>query len=387
MLQNKTAPDAHSMIGAYGAWAAGLVAGEPGAFSWRNPRWTDLDEWRSAAHGRLLERLALPSLSGPPSVTVQRTFTYEGLHIEDLSWQLPYGLPTQAYLLKPAGTTGRLPAILGLHCHSGLKFFGREKLTRTGETLHPLIERIHARDGGVAWANEIARRGYVVLVHDAFAFGSRRVRLADVPPVVRGERSDPEWDDVAGIEAYNRWAAEHESIMAKSLFCAGTTWPGVFLAEDRAALDVLCSRVDVDATRIGCGGLSGGGLRTVMLAGADERIACAVCVGMMTTWRDFLLNKSHTHTWMIYAPLLPNELDYPEILGLRVPKPTLVLNDIDDPLFTLPEMERADAMLKAVYDKAGAADRYRCSFYPGGHKFDLPMQAEAFEWFDRWLKG
>jgi hypothetical protein len=88
---------------------------------------------------------------------------------------------------------------------------------------------------------------------------------------------------------------------------------------------------------------------------------------------------------MCYIPLLPNELDYPEILGLRVPLPTLVQNDIDDALFTLPEMERADTILAEVYAKAGASDAYQCSFYPGPHKFDLPMQAEAFEWFDRWL--
>jgi predicted esterase len=90
---------------------------------------------------------------------------------------------------------------------------------------------------------------------------------------------------------------------------------------------------------------------------------------------------------MCYVPLLPNELDYPEILGLRVPLPTLVLNDTDDPLFTLPEMERAERILREVYAKAGASDHFHCSYYPGGHKFDLPMQAEAFDWFDRWLKG
>ncbi|MEJ7682350.1 MAG: hypothetical protein WKG06_31770 [Segetibacter sp.] len=28
------------------------------------------------------------------------------------------------------------------------------------------------------------------------------------------------------IEAYNEWAGDHEHVMAKSLFCAGTTWPG-----------------------------------------------------------------------------------------------------------------------------------------------------------------
>ena len=105
-----------------------------------------------------------------------------------------------------------------------------------------------------------------------------------------------------------------------------------------AALDVLCSRPEVDP-RVGCGGLSGGGLRTCYLAGLDDRIACAVPVGMMTTWRDYLLNKSYVHTWMIYIPHL-RDLDYPEILGLRVPRPVLLLNDTEDRLFTLSEMRR-----------------------------------------------
>jgi len=53
-----------------------------------------------------------------------------------------------------------------------------------------------------------------------------------------------------------------------------------------------------------------------MLTGADERIRCSCCVGMMTTWRDYLLNKCYTHTWMVYVPGLPRDLDYPEVLGL-----------------------------------------------------------------------
>lgn len=39
------------------------------------------------------------------------------------------------------------------------------------------------------------------------------------------------------------------------------------------------------------------------------------------------------------------------------------------------------------HEKAGATERYLCSFYPGGHVFDLGMQAEAFGWLDRWLKA
>ncbi len=241
-----------------------------------------------------------------------------------------------------------------MHDHGGNKYFGTRKIARMGDELHPMMVRHQERYyGGVAWANELAKRGYAVLVHDTFAFASRRVRAGDLPAIIKGDLKEVQPESEAEIEAYNRFAGEHEHLMAKSLFCAGTTWPGVFMAEDQRALDYLCSRPDVDPKRVGCCGLSGGGLRTVYLAGSTTGSRCACCVGMMTTWRDYLLNKCYTHTWMIYIPGLPRDLDYPEILGLRVPKPTLVLNCNQDALFTLPEMQRADRILTEVYRRPG----------------------------------
>jgi dienelactone hydrolase len=379
-----------NMIGAYGPWAAGLAGESPGRLSFRNRRFTpgNLDAWRTAAQARLRDCLMQPGTGQAPTAQLQHQLVHDGLHIEHLSWQLPYGPPTEAVLLKPAGAADRLPAILGLHDHGGNKYFGWRKIAQIGDQLHPMMKthREHYY-GGVSWANELARRGFAVLIHDAFAFASRRVRVADLPKIVRKDLKETNPESEEEIEAYNRFAADHEHLMSKSLFCAGTTWPGVFIAEDQAALDYLCTRADVDPARVGCAGLSGGGLRTVYLAGLDGRIRCACCVGMMTTWRDYLLNKCYTHTWMVYIPGIPLDLDYPEILGLRVPLPTLVQNDEEDQLFTIAEMHRADRMLAEVYAKAGAADRYKCSFYPGPHKFDRPMQAEAFTWFDRWLKA
>jgi len=320
-------------------------------------------------------------------VTVKKQYTYDGLHIEELSWQLPYGRQTDAILLKPENAREPLPGIMAFHDHGGKKYFGTRKITRTSDAQHPLmIDHQKEYYSGLAWANEIAKRGYVVMVSDAFPFASRRVLLQDVPENLRKGLNDENPEDPKNIAAYNEWASDHESIMASSLFSAGTTWPGVFFAEDRIALDILCSRNDVDKDKIGCGGLSGGGMRTVFMAGQDPRIKCSVCVGFMTTWKDFVLNKSYTHTWMTYVPILPNELDFPEILGLRVPLPTMVLNDSEDELYTLPEMKAADKILQEVYEKAGSSDRYKCSFYPGIHKFDADMQKEAFDWFDKWLK-
>jgi hypothetical protein len=90
---------------------------------------------------------------------------------------------------------------------------------------------------------------------------------------------------------------------------------------------------------------------------------------------------------MTYVPLLPKDLDFPEILALRAPKATMVLNCNEDPLYTLSEMKRADEMIGDVFKRARASDKYRCNFYPGGHKFDREMQADAFDWFDRHLKN
>jgi len=397
------------MLGAYGAWAAAQLGERPGELSFRAGSWPDVAAWKAKARGALLGLLHVPPAAAA-DVQIHGSGVHEGVEVEELSWQLPWGPRTKAFFLKPRGACGKLPGVLAFHDHGGDKHFGRRKIVRTGPADHALaVAHQEEYYGGVGWANELARRGFGVLVPDVFPFDSRRILVSDVPPLVVHRLTSPPLEvreltpedlaahgssasmDVAAdeppaqIAAYNAFAAQHEAVVAKSLFCAGLTWPGVMVAEDRAALDYLVSRPDVDSGRIGCGGLSGGGLRTVFLGGLDDRIRCAVCAGMMTTWRDYLLRTSYTHTWMIYVPGLPPLLDFPEILGLRVPLPSLVLATTEDPLFTLTETERAAGMLTEIYGKAGAGDRFLFKLHRGPHKLDLPMQSEAFEWFEKWL--
>ncbi len=380
-----------SVIGKYGSWANGLMENPP-KLSLRKSIWKDTDSWRTEAMEKANDAVSSPDIGGTPEVTVKKKYTYDGLEIEELSWQLPHGRATEAILLKPVGAKGKLPGILGLHDHAGNKYFGKRKITKTSDQMHPMMET-HQREyyEGNAWANEIAKRGYVVLVHDTFDFASRRVMFKDMTEIPWGNcstkgKSDANPEDQENIDAYNTWAIAHEHIMAKSLFCSGTTWPGVVLAEDQVALNILSERKEVDSDHLGCAGLSGGGLRTVYLGGMDHRIKCAICVGFMTTWSDLILHKSYTHTWMTYAPLLAKYLDFPEILGLRAPLPTMTLSSNEDGLFTLSEMKRADKILQEVFIKAGSKDHYKGGFYPGPHKFDAQMQGDAFNWFDKWLK-
>lgn len=388
-----TNPEANrSIIGQYGPELWKLRHRDPGKYSYRNERWDNLKTWKDEVLPVIREFISSPEEVASPKVRVTDRYQYDDLDIEELSWTLPYGRPTKAIFLKPSGAKEPLPAVLGLHDHGGNKYFGRRKITKTGKNHSLMDDHQDHYYSGKAWANEIAKRGYAVLVHDTFTFGSRRVQYKDISDIPWGEcntdgLSDDNPENSDRIKTYNTWAGHHEHIMAKSLFSGGYTWPGVFLFEDQIALDILSERQDVNSERIGCAGLSGGGLRTVYLGGLDPRVKCAVCVGFMSTWKDFMLNKSYTHTWMTYTPVLPKYMNFPEILGMRVPLPTMVLNNSEDSLYTLPEMKEAVGILEQLYSKAGSSNTFASKMYSGPHKFDAEMQKDAFDWMDRWLKG
>src|SRR5579859_7845051 len=169
-----------NMLGAYGEWAAQTMQ-DPPRLSFRQPMFGDVNAWRAVARARFRELLLGPGGAATPVPLLQHQLEFDGLSIEHLQWQLPYGPPTEALVLKPAGATGPLPGVLALHDHGGNKYFGVRKITRITDDLHPVMQKHQDHYyGGAAWANELAKRGYVVLVHDAFTFGSRRMRLSDV---------------------------------------------------------------------------------------------------------------------------------------------------------------------------------------------------------------
>ncbi|MEW5815107.1 MAG: prolyl oligopeptidase family serine peptidase [Spirochaetota bacterium] len=399
-----------NLAGCYGNWLDTLLSSKPKTYSLLHPKWNDIQAWKEEAIKLFLQFVNPPNYSVQTEVETLETYVYDGLEIEKLEWQLPYGKKTQAFFLKPEKIGGKLPGILALHDHGGNKYFGKSKITRVTDAIHPFLERYQQLYyGGRGWANELARRGYGVLVHDVFPFESRKISPDDLPgyAVTRMMLHPHEVKEVTlndlesttpctaynvslsepkqEIDLYNAFAGQHEHVLAKSLFCSGLTWPGVCLAEDKFALDYLASRSDIDPARIGCGGLSGGGLRTNYLAGTDKRIRCSVTVGFMSTWRDFALATAYTHTWMIYIPILPNYMDYPDILAMRVPLPTLVISTRHDPLFTFDEVKSAEHILIESFKKAKKPECFKMVYYDGQHKFDAPMQAEAFAWFDRWL--
>jgi dienelactone hydrolase len=332
------------------------------------------------------ELLAYEPPDCPLDAAVNRVTERDGVVTELVSWAQPFGPRTEAFVVRPAGAVGRLPGVVALHDHSAFKYYGKEKLVEIEDEPPIMREFKQGTYGGVSWANELARRGFVVLVPDNFLWGSRKILPESVPDefVEKLMRETP--GSRAYIEAYNEFCAEYESLVAKTLFVSGTTWPGIMAWEDRRAVDYLLTRPDTDHDRLGCGGLSGGGLRTIYLAALDPRIRCAVCAGFMSTVREMIPGIVRWHTWMFHVPHLAPLMDLPDVASLHGPSPLMVQCDSDDPLWTLVGQQQADEKLGKIYARMGAPECYRGLFYPGPHKFDLPMQKDAFAWFERWLK-
>src|SRR5207302_7905928 len=116
------------------------------------------------------------------------------------------------------------------------------------------------------------------------------------------------------IQAFNQRAGQNEELVGRTIGAAGFTWPGVMFWDDIRTVDYLLTRPEVDPKRIGCVGLSVGGLRAWHLAALDERIKAAVIVGWMASFPAQLRNRIRNtigHTKLV--PGLYRYLDYRSI--------------------------------------------------------------------------
>ncbi len=341
-----------------------------------------LAEFRAAALP-LLTVSILPE-EEPERLSVLREWQRDGIHGMELSWHTGFGPETRAWLLHPEGTVAaELPGVLACHDHGGFKFLGKEKIADGPEETTAEIRAYREQYyGGRAYVNALARAGFAVLVHDTFLWGSRKFAPEVLPAEEREWADRLAAPDATEAERYNLAAGFHEHRVEKYARLFHTSMAALVARDDRIAFKVLARFADPH--RLGAIGLSGGGNRTAMLQCACTELKAAVIVGLMSTYSG-LLDHNMSHTWMLFPPGLSAVGDWPDLAGCRAPSPLLVQFDRDDELFTMAGMTAADELLRRIYEEAGAPGNYESGFFDGPHKFDLAMQADAFDFLSRRL--
>jgi dienelactone hydrolase len=353
------------------------------SLSFLREEFRDLAAWKRRTRGKLLELLhyAPPKCDPRPEV-IERVDRGDYFR-ERVLFNTTPDIRVPAFVLVPKHAPRPAPAIVALHDHGGFYFWGKEKLVEM-EDEHPVLTGFKQRYyGGNSIASALARQGYVVAVIDMFYWGERRMLLDDDPVDWRERRPEIPAERIA---AFNQRAGQNEPLVGRTIYSAGFTWSGVIFWDDVRTVDYLLTRPEVDPKRIGCVGLSVGGLRSCHLAALDDRIRAAVVVGWMASFPAQL--RRHVKNSIGFTKLVPGlyrHLDYPDLASLAMPAALLVINGRQDTLFEPGGVRAAFEKLAACYRKAGHPEKLHTRLYDTPHEFNREMQAEAWAWLRKWV--
>jgi dienelactone hydrolase len=355
----------------------------PLELSFLRPEFRDLKRWQKRARPKIFEHMfyAPPRVDPQPQL-IRRTDRSDYIE-EYLTFQTTPDLRVPAFVLIPKNVKLPAPGIVALHDHGGFYLWGKEKLLES-EGEHPVLTKYRCDYYSCnSIVRDLARQGYVVIVIDMFYWGERRMILDDDPPAFRDRPSTMPDEQIA---EFNRRSQQSEQLVARSLFTAGISWPGVMLWDDIRTVDYLCQRPEVDKRRVACVGLSVGGYRSLMLAALDERIKTAVSVGFMKSDRYQIRRNVINSTGLTFHLVgLFRYLDLPDITTLIAPRPVLFINGSRDTLFNQEGLKAAYQKIGQCYEKAGAPGHQVCRLYDAPHQFNAEMQAEAWQFIRKWL--
>ena len=271
-------------------------------------------------------------------VTEHEDFIVEKLHFQSLP-----GLYVTGNLYLPKNITEPLPAILYVCGHGQVKIDGVSHGNKVNYQHHG------------EW---FVRNGYVCLTIDT-------IQLGELEGLHHGTYREGMW----------WWNAR------------GYTPAGVEAWNCIRALDYLETRPEVDSTRFGVTGRSGGGAYSWWISALDDRIKCSVPVAGITDLRDHVVDgvvEGHcdcmfmvnTHRW-----------DYAKVAALVAPRPLLIANTDKDSIFPLDGVMRVHSDVRHIYELMDAGDKLGVLITEGPHKDTQDLQVPAFRWFNRWLKG
>ncbi len=307
-----------------------------------------LEDWR-ARQARLRRQLAemLGLEPEPPRTDLHATITgrldQPEFIVEKLHFQSRPRLYVTGSLYLPKGLAKPAPTILYLCGHALVKTNGVSYGCKVAYQHHGI------------W---FARHGYVCLVLDT-------VELGEIEGHHHGTYREGRW--WWNSRGYTSAGAE--------------AWNAI------RALDYLETRPEVDKTRFGVTGRSGGGAYSWWVAALDPRIQVACPVAGITDLQNHVVDGTveghcdcmfmvNTYGW-----------DYPEVAALVAPRPLLIANTDQDTIFPLDGVVRLQEKVRRIYELYGASARLGLVITTGPHHDTEELQVPVFRWFNRFLQG
>lgn len=291
------------------------------------------DAWeshRAKVRQQILTAAGLDPMPPKTPLNVQRFGKLErdGYTIEKILLETWPGFFLGGNLYMPT-TPGRHPAVVSPHGHWN---YGRLE--------HQPLASVPMR------AANLARRGHVVLIYDMVGYDD----TMQVPHSFNGRR--------------------------ETLWAFGPL--GLQLWDSIRVVDFVASLPEVDATRIGATGASGGGTQTFLLAAVDDRIAYAAPVNMVSA---HMQGGSYCEN----APGLRIGISNLDIAAAFAPKPMLLTSATGDWTKNVPKEEYP--AIKRIYDLYGAGDRLSTMQVDAPHNYNQQTREAVYRFLDQQAFG
>ncbi|MFE5320523.1 alpha/beta hydrolase family protein [Paenibacillus sp. NPDC056579] len=207
--------------------------------------------------------------------------------------------------------------------------------------------------------------------------------VMSLDPVGQGERFgyyDPETK-----QAPMTSVTEHENV-GRQCMPLGDSLARYMLHDAVRAIDYLCTRPEVDPSRIGVTGHSGGGTQTSLVMMYDKRIAAAAPGGFIMNRPYFLLTGKAQDAEQKWPGFSAHGFDHEDIILAMAPRPVCVLATTYDSV-PIEGPRHTVAVNRRFWEMYGRSDDLRLFEDENVHKFTLPLARTAAAFFSKHLLG
>lgn len=307
-----------------------------------------LHDWQHELRRRLRSLIGLDThQSCALDAELDRPEQLDGYTRQRLSIAVEPGLRMPLYLLRPDDLQPgeRRSVIIATHGHGG-----GGKVSVAGCADNPIIAdaiRKYRYDYGV----QLIRAGYIVFCPDARGFGERR----EASMLVDG--------DILGSSC---------QVLNNMALPLGQTVTGMWVWDLMRLVDYIATRDDCQIEKLGCAGLSGGGLQTLWLTALDQRVRYAIVSGYFYGYKDALLHMNRNCSCN-YVPGLWQLADMGDLGALIAPRPLLIESGCHDELNGARGLENVYEQLtitRQAYDLLGVSHHLAHSVFEGEHRWD-----------------